>query len=306
MDTQQKRIKNVIPNLVSLETPLSRIPGFYLSQLRDFYGTISQENKFHYTAEICNDLTFPSEYDFRYGYYFKSGNYWCYEKKLYRNISLKFMFDPEKRLFRFNSLYLKVPTGIGGILPVGKHIADFINLDLFLAGYLVVRGCAFQYKGKTICVIMPSYNGKTTLALHILDKKGLYLSEDMVIIDLLHNKLFPTSPHKFNYARRINRKLFKKIKDTIITSESHIDFLYLMQNATGKAPIAEKNFSDFIWLNSLIFLNNYFIRSFVFEEKLLKKVQDQQKYFEDFSVKWKFKNVLNFDFEKILDKTARE
>ena len=195
---------------------------------------------------------------------------------------------------------------MGGILPVGKHIADFVNLDLFLAGYLVIRGCAFQYKGKTICMVMPSYNGKTTFALHILNKGGLYLAEDMVIIDPLHDTIFPTSPHKFNYARGINKKLFKKIKKNIITGESHIDALYLIQNSIGGATSTEKNFSDFIWLNSLIFLNNYFIRSFVFEEKLLQKIQDQQKYFEDLSAKWKFKKVLNFNFDKILDQIAHE
>ncbi|MEA1962843.1 MAG: hypothetical protein U9M94_01235, partial [Patescibacteria group bacterium] len=111
--------KNIIPKLVSLDTDLKKIKGFGFSENLDFYNNIHEENKFYYKVLIDDNIKIPSKYDFRGGYYFKFNGSWYYERKIFKNISLKFKYDVKNKTFIFNKAYSIIPFEIGGILPVG-------------------------------------------------------------------------------------------------------------------------------------------------------------------------------------------
>ncbi|MDD4353355.1 MAG: hypothetical protein PHN56_02760 [Candidatus Nanoarchaeia archaeon] len=292
-----KNFQIIIPELVSFDTKLDKLKGFNLSEDFNFYKSQTKKEKFHYSLIVKNDIEIPKSYEFRNGYYFKYEDCWYYERKIIPGISLKFKYDLKNRIFYFNRSYSLIPFEIGGILPIGKHISDFINLDLFLNNYNVIRGCAFAYRGKNVIIISPIFNGKTTLLKDILIKGGKYIAEDLLIINFFENKIYPSSPHLWNYSRKINKELSGIDTHQIIDNSRNIDQLNLLQNSIK--PEMEykpsKDLLDYLLINSLFFLTNLMLRSFIVEEGLSKKVM---KKIGDISKikKYSFLNINDFKY----------
>lgn len=270
-----KEFKTIIPGLVTFDTNLVKIKGFNLSENLNFYKNTHIKEKFHYKIVLDNNISIPDSYEFRNGYYFKKDDYWYYKREIFKGFSLKFKYDYKNKIFYFNSLYNKIPIEIGGIWPAGKHISDFINLDLFLKGYILLSGCAYQLKEKNICVIAPGFNGKTTLIKNIISKGGKYISEDLLIINFEKSKIFPTSPRTFNYFRVVNKKLTDSLgNSSIVKEEMNIDEIFLLQNTIKPDPNykAHKKLINYLFTGSIFFLNNNFVRSYIAEENINKRI----------------------------------
>jgi hypothetical protein len=296
-------IKNLVPALVSLDTTLNGLKGSYISSNFDFFGSTENKNKFHYNLEIVDDIPIPEDYDFRNGYYQKVGNSWFYERKILRSLNLKFKFDMTTNTFQCNKLYSYIPIELGGILPTGLHLSDLINLELFLNGYILIRGCAFSLDGKVIGVVAPGFNGKTTFMKQILDQGGRYIAEDLFVLSVNDRLVYPISPTFTNYGRSDNYDLEEILeKNKSINEGKVIDKLYLLINSTRNYSDASHNLHDFIWLNSMFFLSNRFIRSFLFAEKHWKTVHSQLKKLEEIDELVESVSIKDFNFEIILKK----
>lgn len=293
--------KNLIPELVSLETEQKAIKGFSFSENFNFYPALEKKSKFHYRISI-DDIKIPSTYSFRHGYYLKSGELWYYHRKLPIGTSLKFVFDKAQKAFTFNRAYGYIPFELGGIIPVGRHISDLINLDLFLADYIMFRGCAVRYKNKTICIIAPGHNGKTSLVKTLIEDGGEYIAEDILVLNLKEGFAFATSNYIKHFAKSSNRELGNILnKEKIVSEQVKIDKLFLVQSSTEKDYVAKnKNLYDYINLNSLFFLSNNLIRSYIFEENLTETIFNKMHELKNMQVEYLFVNPRGFDFKKIV------
>jgi hypothetical protein len=300
-----RNYKNIIPNLVSFDTTLKSIVGFRLSDNFDFYNSITNKNRFHYKIRLDNNIRIPNEYIFRSGYYLKSGDDWYYERKIL-GIVLKFKFSPNTKTFVFNNLYSKIPFEIGGILPAGKHISDFIILDLFLHGINVFGGCAIEYDEKKVGIITPGMNGKTTFINQLVKQNKLskYIAEDIFICNFDKMISYPTMAYKHKFARNINNELCNNIKNI----EKHtdvfkIDNIYLVQNFTEKIDnkIKNKYIMDYLSVCSLYFLNNNFVRAYITNERMMSKIMQNIKNIEKHGDSCTFIKIYNFNFDVILN-----
>lgn len=293
--------KSIIPNLVSFETSLNKVRGFNLAENFNFYEGTDSENIFHYKLCLDEEISIPSTYTFRNGYYFKAGDLWYYERKIWGNISLKLKYDPRERKFSFNKIYSLIPFELGGIHPVGRHISDFINLDLFLEGYYVFRGCAVRTDNKNICIISPGLNGKTTFIEGATDKGAEYISEDMAIINFDRNEVYPTGCHERNYGRRVNRKLHGALKGkNIAKSASKIDRIFLVQNSTNSDSCVAKDLRGYLFLCSLFFLKSDFVRAYMVENKVLDDVNRKVSRMNESNDSCIYLNVKDYDFRNLL------
>src|SRR2546429_1384206 len=280
----ESKTYEIIPDLVSIESSVKTIRGSYFFKELNLCPITNQKNRFHYKLNLQNNVYVPTKYDFRNGYYFKNGSYWYYQRTLFKNITLKLKFDPREKTFYFNRLYHLIPFEIGGIFPAGKHIADLINLDLSLSGFDVIRGLAFRYQEQVICCVIPSFNGKTSLMKKILESGGEYIAEDILVINHRDSTVYPTPPIGDNYGRKINSELRDEAIKKRLKKGQKINKMYLLHNSTSSN---EKNlggidFFNYFMMNSLLFLNNGFIKSYIFTEKLwdqiLKKVDHAKRY----------------------------
>lgn len=295
-------MKTIIPNLVSFETDLKYIKGFYFSEDFDFYDATSVPHTFHYKITVDPNLQIPEKYEFRNGYYTKAGNVWYYNRKI-KWFSLKFAYNTLTKEFTFNQLYTFVPFELGGINPVGRLIADIINLELFMNGFTVFRGCAVRRNNETNCIIGISFNGKTTYVKDVLKSGGKYISEDFVILDLERNEIYPVSPYKKiqNFARASNRQLITYIStENVIKEKSHIDNLFLVQNSTVPGYQSnKKTINDFLLLSGLSFLNSRITRSIIVEEKMRETLFKRIDSLNEIKYPYKFINIKDFNFNEL-------
>jgi hypothetical protein len=295
--------KNIIPELVSLDTKIKKLKWSYFLQNLDFYDDISYKNKFHYKMVINNDIEIPQIYDFRSIYFIKKGEFWYYQKK-FLFFNFKFKYDVKKRTFYFNRLFKIVPFNIGGLIPIGTYLTDIINMELFLNGYINYRGCALKYKNKIICFTAPGFNGKTSFLLRLLGKGAKYISEDNLLIDFSKKEVYPTANIVLPklYSRGLNRRFKQKLnKNQIITGKQKIDKLFLIQNSTRLNYSAKpKNLFEFTILNSLYFFNNFFIRSYLFENKLINKFDNKLEELKNTAINYEFISINNFNFNKLI------
>ena len=296
--------KNIIPKLISFDTNLNSIKGFFLSENFNFYPKETKQ-LFHYRILIDNNIIIPNKYDFRNGYYLKCGNFWYYERRITKYFSLKFKYDILNKVFYFNGLYSKLPFEIGRIFPVGRHLGDMINLDLFLKGYLLFQGSTFFYREKNICLIGPSHNGKTSFIKSVIDKNGSIIADDILILNLNENIIYPISYQFQNIGTRKIQKEISKVANNqnIIKEPMKINELFLIQNSTNKKYNSRnKNLFEYLNLCSLFFLNNNFIKSYIFEENLTDMIHNMiAKIKEKDGVGYKFINLKNFDFNSVID-----
>ncbi len=294
--------KIIVPDLISFETNLNHLNGFNLSGNFNFYSESEEKNQFHYKIIINNNIQIPGKYDFRNGYYLKLENNWFYDRKIFWRFHLKFKYNQENKEFSCNRLFSIVPFELGGILPAGKLIADIINLDLFLKDNHIFRGCAVNNKKENICIIAPGYNGKTTFIKNILENGGKYISEDMLIMNFEKNKVYPTSPHKNNYGRKINQYLIKKInKSNLVIESFNIDKIVLFQNTTNNGILTnDKKLIDYLFMNSLLFLDNNLIKSVIFQNKMTDLILSKISDICSKKINYKFINISNFNYHDIL------
>jgi len=288
--------KNIIPGLFSIDTRLKKINGFYFFDDFTFYPRIETIERFHYQIFIDNNITIPKKYDFRSGYFLKFKNIWYYERKI-GIFTLKFCFDIQNRIFSFNKLYSLIPLEIGHIFPIGRHIADVINLELFIKDFISIRGCAFSYKGNNICVIGPGMNGKTSLLSAILKNGGKYIAEDVLILNFKENKMYPTS--NINNFNRLSNKTLKTLLTykEIVSKPLDINKIFLIQNSTNQDDdVVNKKIFEYFNLNAFQFLTNHFIKAYMFEKKLTDKIFDKINMLRSSRITYQFKLVKNFNF----------
>lgn len=292
-------IKTIIPQLLSLETDLNSVKGMYLSQNFSFYGTPSRPLKFHYKIRISNAIDDLKDFEFRQGFYKYSNGVWSYCRNLL-GLELKFRYDSEKKIFSFNKNYSKIPFEFGGILPVGKLISDIIALDLFLNDYVLFYGSAFRYQDKNYGLVAPSYNGKTTFLNSIIQKKGQYISEDIVIINFEKNEVFPVGIRQKNFLRSTNKILSKSLagKDLLV-HKLKLDNLIFATNSTSAEKHLKSNHSllDFLNLCSLTF-NSTFAKSYIFQNNLSQKIFNKTDKLR--KIKIHYQQISSYRYEDII------
>ncbi|MFA6073860.1 MAG: hypothetical protein WC758_07135 [Candidatus Woesearchaeota archaeon] len=289
--------KNISPGLISFDTLLTKLPGFYYSDNFNSYSKTEKRSQFHYRVFIDDDIVIPREYDFRDAFFIKSKSKWYYERKL-GSISLKFCFDPTKKTFSFNRIYTLIPFVIGNIFPVGLHIADFISLDLFLAGVTTFKGCAFNYNHRNVCVLAPSNNGKTGLIRKVLKKGGKYIAEDILLLDLQKNIVYPNYIRSSLFARKTGKWLKDLRSEELIIEPQSIDIIYLVKNSTVKYHVSQNNnIYDFFYLWRVPFNINPLLRSYVFHEHLRDKIDFGLSMFKKKKSELTFKQIKKFNYE---------
>ena len=295
--------KNVIPDLVSFSTKVKEIKGFVMCQNLNFYNAISNKNKFHYTIVLSDDIIPPSDYDFKSEYFIKKNNTWYYDRKIIFFHPL-FKYDATERTFYFNKTYFFLPFRVGSTLTAGEHIANMIELDLFLDGYNILRGIAFQKNGKNIGMSGPGFNGKTTLLKKLLKSGCKYIAEDYLVLNLQKKRVYPTCPlmqENIWRNRKINGELRELIKrNDFLDTELNLNRLYLYQNTQNtQYKTKRKKIIDFLLLNSLYFLDNLFTRSYLYEQHLTEKFFNRINELREMDIDYKFLEVYNFNFDLI-------
>lgn len=268
--------KSIVPELISLDTKLNSLKGFVMCQNFNFYQDTSKKNKFHYTLIEKRDISIPRDFDFRSEYYLKKDNFWYYERKfLFWNPKLQ--YDINSKTLYFNKDYLTFPIKIGGMFTVGEHLSNLIDLDLFLHGYICLRGVAYQKNNKNICVSAPGLNGKTTHLKNVLKTGASYIAEDYLILNLKEQLVYPSCPLATEYFWR-NRKIDNELavlvnKNSIIKQPVQIDEMYFVENSqNNKFIYPKRNMIDTLLLNSLYFIDNLFIKSIIYDLGYGKKI----------------------------------
>lgn len=298
--------KNVIPGLVSLDTNLKNIKGFYLSSDLDFYKETKTEHLFHYTVSLDNNIEEVNCYDFRNGFFSKDEKFYYYN----RGFNLKFKYDYKNKKFFISKLYSRLPFEIGRIFPIGKHIADMIDFNLFLSGFIVFRGSScFNYNGQNIAIIAPSFNGKTTFLKKMLKKQNVkYISEDNLILNINDKKVYPTSPSndgKMNFIgsgrKQSNFKKNLNANNIICEGNLPINKLFIIVNSADGNQCSSKDFFEIFMLKSLYFLEDFFVRSYIFENKLTFNFYNQLLKIKKADIDFIFLNIKNFNFDLIFN-----
>lgn len=259
--------KTLIPGLVTLNSPKGHLNNMYISNDFSYYSNSTKAEKFHYT-EICSSIENPLQpYDMRSEYFSKKGVLWHYNRPS-RILPLALTYNTSNNVFTYTRAYSYIPFGIGGVFPPGELIADTINYHLFLQGYIIMRGIAYTYRGRTICITAPGCNGKTTFLDSILKKGAEYIAEDLLVLDINNNLVYPTCPFIKRHAWQKNRSLTsKKNNMNIVQEPRQIDTLYLTENTMSSSYTPQpKTISDFMLINDRYFLKNRLIRSMIFEE----------------------------------------
>jgi len=291
--------KNIIPGLVSFDTQLNQIKGFEMCQDFDFFKNIAQKNQLHYKVVLSDNIETPPDYDMRSEYFINKEGFWHYERKIFF-WKPKFKYDIINRVFYINKAYASLPFRIGGIFIAGENISHLIELELFLRGCVLLRGIAARVNGKNIGISAPGFNGKTTLLKNLLRKGAQFIAENYLILDLTGGRVFPTCPifkEVFWQRRRVNSELKELLKrQAVLDSPVILDKLYLTQNSLNPNYQPEsKKFIDFLLLNSLFFLNNLFVRSYIYEQGLAGAVSKRIEELAKFT-NYQFIEIKNFNF----------
>ncbi len=260
--------KTMIPGLVTFDSNKNHMNNMYISSDFSYYPESIAPAPFHYTERCVPHITPPSApYDIRSEYFAKSGTTWQYDRPS-RFLPLALTYNTETKIFTYSKNLSYIPFAIGGVFPPGEFIADTMNYHLFLAGFVIMRGIAYSYKGKTICVIAPGFNGKTAFLDHMLAQGAEYIAEDLLVIDIKNAIVYPTCPFIRRHAWQKNRSLKITKKDMKIVREpKRIDMLYCTENSLhiSYSPI-KKSFFEFLLINDHYFLKNSLVRSMIFEE----------------------------------------
>lgn len=291
--------KNIIPGLLSFDTELNKLNGSYFGENFSFYPVISKPNLFHYKIIISNKINLPPKYIFKKGYYFKSYGRWYYMRKL-SFVNLKFCFDPENRNIYINPLYIHVPFQIGAIVPAGKILSEIINVELFLKGFVLLKGMAVNYKGRIITMLAQSFDGKTTFTNNILEQGGKYIAEDIIVMNINNRTIYPMAPFIHCFDRQINEKLEGNLRGNIITRPMKIKEIYLVRNVTDNDVIKkEMGLFEYFFISSLMSNCHPFVKSYLFEENLIDKYNEVVDRLKNLKLKFINKTLYNYDFSQL-------
>lgn len=257
----------IIPELVTCDSNVMIVRGSNLFRKLGFFPETSSPAQLHYRLLRVAEIHIPKTYDFRYQYYVRHNGTWFYQRKLPFGLSLKFSYDPKTRTFSFNRLFHLVPFEIGSIMPVGRHIADIINLELTLAGYIVMRGFACTYGGRSLAVTAPPLNGKTSMLRRALESGGQYIASDILVIDHKQHLIYPTAHIDYNYGRADDKNLIAGYHAHQAAGPLPLSQLFCLYNSTSnQADTKRHNFADYLSMNSALFAGNNFMRGYVFAE----------------------------------------
>lgn len=251
----------IVPGLVSFDTTLARLSCFPLAERFDFFPRAERALPFHYSLACRRDLPVPSMYGLRAGYATHTGGILYYERKLLAQ-RLALSCDTENRRFVLTPAMRRLPFPIGGIRPAGEHLFARIALDLFHAGFLVMRGAAWQEgNGAVRAIAMPSMNGKTSLLQTVLarDPAARYVAEDILIARRVGAglEIFPTAAFRANYGRRINRELHATLRGRMADSGPLLtDRLLIGANSLDPRRQAPDKVIDFALTTGLFFLRD--------------------------------------------------
>lgn len=292
-------MKTLIPGLVTLDTDLDYLRNCDFADDLNFFSDSEQPSEFNYRVTLTQSSLKTNEFAYRNASYYKIQQAWYYIPP-WKFPRFFFRYHPASRSFAFNHLYSLLPFGIGGVETPGKHLSDFINLDLFLHDYLVFKGCSFIYKDKFYGLIIPSNNGKTILVNNLMRNGAEYFSDDLLLFEKSTLRAYQTI-YRENLTRKgiYDHNLAKKIQKR---EPRLLDYLYLVHNNTHVPSENNRRFIDFLIGSSMFFLGNRFIRSYLSgegkTEEFLGKV-DQLRHF--CSEKIKFKLIRDFDYSSFFD-----
>jgi len=290
--------KNIIPDLVSLETKLKRLNGCYLAESFDLFPPVKKKSRFHYQVIIDDNINPPRDFDLQNGYYFKKKHYWYYQRRIFGPFYLRFCYNQKNRVLRFNRLFRLVPFEIGRIQPIGKHLADLISVELFLEMKIVSAGVAFTYKNKCFVLVAPSFNGKTTVLNYALARGGSYIAENVVVLDLKNKLVYPTACEAKNITKSARKDIVNNRNGRLADGKRKYDELILYQNTLNPNYVpAAKTIADFLFLKSLLFLSNNFLLSYIFGNSLTARLLNVFRVLETEENKaaYRIKKIINFD-----------
>lgn len=289
--------KNIVPGLISFDTTLSKLPGFYYLDDFNSYPRVKKRGQFHYRVFINDNIKIPQEYDFKDAFFIKFKNKWYYERRL-GPISLKFCFDPVEKTFSFNRIYILVRFMVGNVLPVGLQISDFINLDLFLAGITTFKGCAYNYNHRNVCILAPSNNGKTSLIAKVLKNGGRYIAGDFALLNLQKNIVYPNGIRSNIFAKKVDERLKDLSSKELIAEPQSINEIFLLQNSTTRRYVAQnKGIYNFFYLWRVPFNTNPLLRSYIFEELLEDKIDLRVNTLKQKKTGVTFKQIRQFNYD---------
>jgi len=262
---RRRMLHTVVPGLVSVDVGNLSARGTYLLSNLRFFPPVADRLPFHYCVKLSSDLAAPKEFDFRNAYYSRLDDTWFYERRLARGLAARFEYNETTRTFTFNPAYWRLPLEIGGIWPPPRHLADTIALDLFRAGFDVVRGMAYSLDARVTCCIAPSFNGKTALIGTVVARGGSYIAEETLILDHRTREVYPTGAAHWNYGRKTNRSASEAIaaagQDAVQVGKQQIDRLIFFANHTSTSGAARLGAADCFLLNAPVFISNTFAKS---------------------------------------------
>ena len=304
----QRRARNVarqrsavVPGLVSIDTDV-RVRGSYLGGDAAYFAAPDEPAPYHYVVRRGHTVPAPAAFDHRVGYFSRSDGVWTYHRPVGRLASLTFSFDPRTRTFTVNPLMAAVPFEVGGIHPFGRHVADVMALELFAGGFAIVRAVAYRHDGATSCLVMPPFNGKTTLLGEVMRAGADYVGEDLAIIDFVRDRVFGQAPLRHNFGRAVNRVIYDEVRSRASASGVggvSLDRLVAVGHGVGRDP-APVDPLPLVFANSFFFLNSPFIRSFVAVEGLWTIVNQQYREFARYLAhKCEAASARDYDFSHV-------
>ena len=296
--------KNIIPGLVSFETDLDNLRGFYFTPNFSFYLPTKDKQVLHYRINLTNLIDTKDNYTVRHGYCLGTKTNLWYKRKLAAFVSLHLSYEQYEKQFKFNTPLSLLPFEVGGLMPAGKIIADFINYELFLMNYIVLRACAFKINNTTIIIVAPGFNGKTSVIEKVLNSGGKYIAEDLIVWSPEKECVWGTAAFAKNFGRKENKSIVSKLtKNNILSGPIAYDTIYFAYNSTIKSEHNDvKNLVSYLFVNSMFFLNNNFVKLAMFQnneaDRVLSRLTQMSQFLE--TSKIKHFNVINWDWEKII------
>lgn len=291
--------KSIVPGLVSFDTKLRKISGMYASNDFDFYLPTEKKHIFHFNISI-KEIKQNAKFNFRDGYFFRNQQGWQYFRNLFM---FKLAFEYVGNSFSFTKDYRMIPFQIGGILPVGQIMSDFIFLRMFLNGYLFFKGCSvISDDGEVIVIASPKMNGKTTFVKNSLQRGCSLISEDLVIIDPQRKIIFPFAPCFSNYGRLSNRELKREInKESIAIEPRTFSKICLLENKNIRNKEKSRTkLNDFIKLNTLLLCKNPFVLDYLYKERLLDLFITKINSLSNISIPFYFSEINNYNYQNVL------
>jgi len=265
------RLVTIVPGLVSFSVNFARLRDCALVEDFSFFPAPPAPLPFHYTIEKISRASPPTEWEYRLGYHTRARNLCTYYRPLAWS-KLFLRYDERARHFRANSLYLKVPFRMGGIHSVGEHIFARIAFELFQAGCMLFKGCAWLDENQMAhALVMPNMNGKTTLIRDLLASgKGIRsIAEDLVLLKP-HGSgytLYPTAAFRRNYGRRANAQLARLlVPGSRVLEPIEGEYITFASAYSRLSPPAPQEAIDYGLIASLFFLQDPAVRLGIFAE----------------------------------------